>query len=94
LHGHGTLSWFAMSAASLASVLPGTPGNFGTFHYFLILVATRAGLDKSEAAACAILTHALIWFPITVVGLAFAFRNLGIDALNLSRALSRKTPQN
>ncbi len=93
-YGYGTLSWFAMSASGLASFLPGTPGNFGTFHYFLMLVATHAGLTNSEAAAYAILTHALIWLPITVVGLAFAFRYLGIDALNLAHMLGMKAPRN
>ena len=59
---------FVLSVANFSSVLPGTPGNVGTFHYFAVLAAGAFGVNANYGAALAILFHAMVWAPITIVG--------------------------
>jgi len=59
---------FILSVANFSAVLPGTPGNVGTFHYFAVLAAGAFGINANYAAALAILFHAMVWAPITIVG--------------------------
>jgi uncharacterized protein (TIRG00374 family) len=64
-----SVTYFILASANLSGLLPGTPGNVGTFHYFAVLAATSFGVNADQAAALAILFHALMWVPITLSGL-------------------------
>src|SRR6185437_4933289 len=64
-----SVTYFILASANLSGLLPGTPGNVGTFHYFAVLAATSFGVNADRAAALAILSHALMWVPITLCGL-------------------------
>jgi hypothetical protein len=59
-------SWFALPAGTLATLIPGTPGYFGTFEYFVARPMIASG--ASAAAAYALLVHALLWLPSTLAG--------------------------
>jgi uncharacterized protein (TIRG00374 family) len=59
---------FILSVANFSAILPGTPGNVGTFHYFAVLAAGAFAVNANYAAALAILFHAMVWAPITIVG--------------------------
>jgi glycosyltransferase 2 family protein len=61
--------WLALAAATLATLLPGTPGYVGTFDYFASLGLTAWGVPATGAAAFAVLTHFLLWAPVTAAGL-------------------------
>lgn len=60
--------WFAFTTGTLATLLPSSPGSVGTFDYFAIVGLTAYGATRTGAAAFALLTHALLWLPSTVVG--------------------------
>jgi uncharacterized protein (TIRG00374 family) len=62
-------AWLALAAATLATLLPSTPGYVGTFDYFASLGVTAYGAAAPAAAAFALLTHLLLWAPVTVAGL-------------------------
>ena len=55
--------------ANLATLVPAAPGYVGTFEAGVTLVVHGAlGVPRGLALSYAILVHAVLWFPITVVG--------------------------
>jgi uncharacterized membrane protein YbhN (UPF0104 family) len=65
---HWAAPWLSLGAATLATLLPSSPGYVGTFDYFASLGLTAYGAPPSTATAFALLTHLMLWLPITVVG--------------------------
>jgi uncharacterized protein (TIRG00374 family) len=65
--------WFALGAGTLATLLPSSPGYIGTFDYFASLALTAYGAPAAGATAFALLTHLVLWLPVTVVGLFVLF---------------------
>jgi glycosyltransferase 2 family protein len=65
---HWTAPWLSLGAATLATLLPSSPGYVGTFDYFASLGLTAYGAPPSIATAFALLTHLMLWLPITVAG--------------------------
>jgi uncharacterized protein (TIRG00374 family) len=65
--------WLSLGAATLATLLPSSPGYVGTFDYFASLGLTAYGASASTATAFALLTHLLLWLPVTLVGLIAIF---------------------
>lgn len=61
--------WLALAAATLATLLPSTPGYVGTFDYFASLGLTVWGVPATGGAAFAVLTHFVLWTPVTAAGL-------------------------
>jgi hypothetical protein len=59
----------ALAFGTLSTMIPSSPGYVGTFHVVAALVATRFGAAPAEAAAYAILIHALLWLSTTAAGL-------------------------
>jgi uncharacterized membrane protein YbhN (UPF0104 family) len=55
-------------AVNLAALVPGLPGNFGTFEVTCALAAGAAGVPGAEAVSFAIVYHALHTIPVTVAG--------------------------
>lgn len=60
--------WLALPVATLATLIPSTPGYVGTFDYFAALAMTAAGNDQTAAAAYALLVHMILWLPPTALG--------------------------
>lgn len=58
----------ALPLANLATLIPGTPGHFGTFHYFAALALELNGGLPALAALFAFTVHAFVWAPVTLVG--------------------------
>ena len=65
--------YLAFALATLSTLLPSSPGYFGTFHVFAMLAVGVFGAGASDAAAFAIVTHLLHWLPMTLVGVAALF---------------------
>ena len=61
-------SWIALSVGTLANLIPSTPGSVGTFDYFVIQSMQSLGNGAAESTAYAFIVHALLWFPLTVIG--------------------------
>ena len=57
--------------ATLATLIPSTPGYIGTFDYFMTWAMIQLGNAPSPAAAAAFLVHTLLWLPPTIVGGAY-----------------------
>ncbi len=63
----GTAS--VLAAATLATLVPSSPGYVGTFHYAAVLTLEAAGMGRDAATATAILIHAVLWVTTTAIGL-------------------------
>lgn len=59
-----------LGAATLATLLPSSPGYVGTFDYFGMLGLAAYGAARAEAAAFALLAHVMLWLPVTLAGFA------------------------
>lgn len=60
--------WLAMPVATLATLLPSTPGHIGTFDYFAIQAARASGNPLAAAATFAVLVHAVLYLTTTMAG--------------------------
>jgi glycosyltransferase 2 family protein len=61
--------------ANLSTLIPGAPGYVGQFEYGVKIVLNGAlGVPESQALAYAILVHAALYFPITILGIFAWFR--------------------
>lgn len=65
----GPLLGFSMG--TLSTLLPGAPGYFGTFDYFATQGLRIAGTQAELAAANALLSHLIIWAPLTVMTIGY-----------------------
>jgi uncharacterized protein (TIRG00374 family) len=79
-------NWFAMAACTLSTLVPGTPGYVGTFHYFAKESQVAFGCGADDAAAYALVVHFVVWFPVTVVGL-IVFAMTSHQSVNLPNAV-------
>jgi len=61
-------SWVALPVGTLATLIPSTPGYVGTFDYFIVQVMRDLGNTPAATAAYALLVHALLWVPPTIIG--------------------------
>jgi uncharacterized protein (TIRG00374 family) len=61
-------SWLALPIGTLATLIPSTPGYVGTFDYFTVHAMTALGNEHGAAIAYALLVHALLWLPPTILG--------------------------
>ena len=60
--------WLALPISTLATLIPSTPGYVGTFDYFTVRAMIELGNNTEAATAYALLVHALLWLPPTLVG--------------------------
>jgi hypothetical protein len=59
----------ATGVANLATLIPSSPGYVGPFESGVVLVVDGAlGLPRSLALSYAIVVHAALYFPITILG--------------------------
>ena len=62
-------SLLTTGVANLATLVPAAPGYVGTFEAGVVLAAHGAlGVPRGPALSFAILVHAALWLPITVLG--------------------------
>lgn len=62
-------SVFSSSVIAISTVIPSSPGYFGSFHYAALLSFDLVFQDKNLGGAYALLSHAIFWLPITLIGL-------------------------
>jgi uncharacterized protein (TIRG00374 family) len=63
-----TASWLALPVGTLSTLIPSTPGYIGTFDYFTMQAMLALGNEAAAAGAYALLVHALLWLPVTLLG--------------------------
>lgn len=61
----------ALPLATLATLIPSTPGYVGTFDYFAKLALEQTGNGTAAATVFALLAHLLLWLPPTIIGGAY-----------------------
>lgn len=61
-------AWLALPVATLATLLPGTPGHLGTFDFFAAEAMQTGGNAVLASTAFALLVHLSLWLPVTVAG--------------------------
>lgn len=69
--GAVTGSILAFTIATLSTMLPGTPGHFGTFDYFAMEGFRITGVETSLALAIAVTSHLIIWAPVTLIAIGW-----------------------
>ena len=62
-------AWLSLAAATLATLLPSSPGYVGTFDYFATQGLIVYGAAPASGAAFALLAHLVLWLPVTAAGL-------------------------
>lgn len=82
--------WFALALATLATLIPGTPGHLGTFDYFAVQAFALFGMSQSDGGSLALVVHLLLWLPVTVVGGVLLLRSKGTGALSQIQELEKK----
>lgn len=68
------LAILATSIANLGTLLPSSPGYVGVFHYLVQQVLTQAGVPLGQATVYAVLVHAALVVPVTLLGLYYVWR--------------------
>lgn len=66
-----TVGLFTMTAATLSTMIPSSPGYVGTFHYFAIEALKAFGTGAAMAGAFAVAVHLILWVTTTLVGTLF-----------------------
>ena len=67
-----------------------TPGGIGSYHYACQLGLTRFfGVSDTSAAAIALVSHAMTFIPITIVGVFLLWRE-GLNAVKLQKMTQNK----
>jgi hypothetical protein len=67
----------------MATLIPSSPGYIGQFEYGVKLVLNEAvGISESQALAYALLVHAALYFPVTILGIIeWSRRNLSLGTI-------------
>ena len=66
--------WFALATGTLGTLLPSSPGYVGTFDYLASLGLVAYGVGTDMAAAFAVITHIVLWLPLTLIGMSYFLR--------------------
>jgi uncharacterized protein (TIRG00374 family) len=78
----------AVGMVNLAGLIPASPGQIGIFEYFGGLALIAVGVAPEQAKAFALVTHAVVWLPATILGFYYLIRQgLGWSAITQARAL-------
>jgi hypothetical protein len=72
--------WLAIAFGNLGTLLPGTPGHFGTFHYLASHALALAGTDFSAGFLAITLAHFIIWGSISLTGFALLLSTGGLSS--------------
>ena len=67
----GLTAWGVMALGTLSTLLPSTPGYVGTFEAVTRHAWELTGASPEMALSAALLVHAVLWAPITLVGLGW-----------------------
>ena len=76
---------FMNGVVNLATTLPSAPGYIGTFDAPGIALLQTLGIKGSTAAGYTLVLHAVLWLPITILGLVLFTK----EGINLGEELER-----
>lgn len=64
-------AWLAFPVGTLATLIPSTPGSFGTFDYFTARAMTQVGNTAAAATGYTLLVHTMVWLLTVLCGGAY-----------------------
>lgn len=70
-----TVSLFILVILALTVAIPSAPGFIGTFHYACAMGLELFKIPQGEALSIAIVLHAINFFPVTLLGFYFLWKN-------------------
>ncbi|MDH3974098.1 MAG: flippase-like domain-containing protein [Deltaproteobacteria bacterium] len=79
-----SISFFILVLIGIAVSIPSAPGFIGTFHFACAKGLELFNVPGEEAISVAIILHAINFFPITLIGFFFLWK----DNLSLTEAVS------
>ena len=80
-----------MAIATLATLVPSSPGYVGPFHLAAFAAISMLGGQPDQAASFAVLAHAALWLPTTAVGLLFILINPSLFAADKLSSAAKAT---
>jgi uncharacterized protein (TIRG00374 family) len=78
LHADVTSALLLMSVATLATLVPSSPGYVGPYHLAAFTAVGIIGGTTAQASALAIIAHMAIWLPTTLAGLVAMVTHPGL----------------
>ena len=81
---------FITAMTTFATLVPSSPGYLGTFHVAAFSVATLIGIETTDAAAFAIISHLCLWLPTTLAGFVSVIFNPKIFYLTREYTINEK----
>lgn len=63
--------WFSLGAGTLGTLIPSTPGHVGTFDFLASSAMQAFAVPSEQAIAFAFAVHAVLWLPLTLLGLGY-----------------------
>ena len=60
-----------LAIVNFGILIPAGPGYVGTFEFFCVSALSLVSVDKSVALSYALVLHAVLFLPITVIGMMY-----------------------
>jgi uncharacterized protein (TIRG00374 family) len=70
---HGAM--IAVAIVNFGILLPAAPGYVGTFEFFCVSALGLSAIEKSVALSYALVLHAVLVVPITLIGMVYFFKD-------------------
>jgi len=84
-----TAAAFTLVVVNLGIMIPSSPGFVGTLQYFCVLALAVYSIPKDIALAYSLILHAVIFVPITALGLIFLSQSgISLKTLKASKSLA------
>jgi hypothetical protein len=68
----------------LSVAIPSSPGNIGTWEFFVLMALSIFKIDHNTALSYAVLSHFMALLPVTLIGLYFFFREVVMKGVHVS----------
>jgi len=69
-------------------MIPSAPGYVGTFEFFCMSVLALFSIEKNIALSFAIVLHAILFIPITILGMIYFYKeDLSFSKINIQEPI-------
>ena len=65
------VAFVTLAIVNFGTLIPAGPGYVGTFEFFCVSALSLVSVDKSVALSYALVLHAVLVIPITVIGMMY-----------------------
>jgi len=79
---------FVVITVNLGIMIPSAPGYVGTFEFFCMSVLALFSIEKNIALSFAIVLHAILFIPITILGMIYFYKeDLSFSKINIQEPI-------